>query len=109
MVPGVARAAAGIVAVSWFAVIKVVSCGEPFQFTTALLPKLLPLMVNIKSGLPAFTLSGESSSMLGATPAVGGGAMGELYPPHPDHNIATNNTVIIFMMSSPEVDKQAPV
>ena len=35
--------------------------------------------------------------MTGTTPAVGIGALGALYPPHPNHSSESNKTEIIFM------------
>src|SRR5262245_61156800 len=35
--------------------------------------------------------------MAGTVPAFGEAALGELYPPHPNHNIVSNNTEIVFM------------
>lgn len=90
-------AVAGIAAISWFAVTKVVGCCEPFQFTTALVPKPLPLTVKTNPAAPALALSGESSVATGTTPACGAATMGELYPPHPAHKITSNNTKSIFI------------
>jgi len=52
-VPGVAMAEAGIATVSWFGTMcDVPDCAIPFQFTTALVLKLLPLTVRVKPGSP---------------------------------------------------------
>ena len=45
--PGLAMAEAGIVAVSWPPVIRLVVCWVPFQLMTAFTEKLLPLTVNV--------------------------------------------------------------
>ena len=50
---------------------KVVTRGLPFQFTTALEPKLLPLTVKVNAALPAVALLGASSVMAGMVPATG--------------------------------------
>jgi hypothetical protein len=44
----------------------------PSQFTTALLPKLLPLTVMVKPGPPADAEFGLSCEMAGTLPATGG-------------------------------------
>src|SRR5690348_16000410 len=59
--------------------------------------KLLPLTVNVNPGPPAFALSGESSITTGTAPGCGAEALGELYPPHPIHNIVSNIKEIFFM------------
>jgi hypothetical protein len=50
--PAVAMAEAGIATVSWFAAGWAVVCAVPFQFTTALLLKVLPLTVKVKAASP---------------------------------------------------------
>jgi hypothetical protein len=55
------------------------------------------LTVNVNPGSPAFALFGESCMMTGTVPAVGMGALGALYPPHPSHSSVSNNTEIIFI------------
>src|SRR2546427_163016 len=96
-VPGVAIFAAGIADVSWFAVKKVVVVCAPFHLMTASWLKVFPFTVNVNPGPPEFALSGESSIIVGTAPGCGAAALGELYPPHPNHNIVSNNTEIIFM------------
>jgi hypothetical protein len=51
---------AGIVAVSWLPVTRVVVCLAPFQLMTALVEKLLPLTVNVNWGSPEFAVLGTS-------------------------------------------------
>jgi hypothetical protein len=65
-------AEAGIVAVTWLAVTKVVVWAVPFQFTIALVAKLLPLTVKVKAAPPAVMLLGASCEMFGVTPATAG-------------------------------------
>ena len=91
---------AGIAVVSWFAVMKVVVCFEPLQLMVAAELKLLPLIVSMNGGSPAFAVFGTSCMMTGTTPAVGMGVLGALYPPHPNHSSVSNNTEIIFMTFS---------
>src|ERR1700682_1921963 len=96
--PGVAMAVAGIVAVSWFPVTRVVVCFEPFQLMTAFVAKLLPLTVNVNWGAPEFAVLGTSCETAGMTPGCGAMALGELYP-HPRHIIVSNNTKLVFIIS----------
>ena len=51
--PATAISAAGIAAVSWVALTKVVVRFAPFQRTTEPLTKLLPFTVSVKAGPPA--------------------------------------------------------
>src|SRR5258708_4841643 len=97
--PGVAMAVAGIVAVSWLAVMRGVVCFAPFQLMTAFVAKLLPLTVNVNLGSPEFAVLGTSCATAGMTPGCGAIALGELYP-HPRHTIVSNNTEIAFIVSS---------
>ncbi len=55
-------AEAGTVTISWLPLTKVVFavCAVPFQFTTALAPKLVPLTVRVNAAPPAVALLGES-------------------------------------------------
>src|SRR5437588_5478792 len=96
-VPGVAMADAGIVAVSWFPLTKVVF--EPFQLMVASGLKPLPLTVKVNAGLPAFALFGTSCAITGTAPGCGAEAAGLLYP-HPETTIASNNSEINFMTLS---------
>jgi len=66
-VPALATSAAAIAAVSCCAVTWVVGRGAPFQFTTALLLKLLPLTVKVKAEAPAFALFGTIAVRTGTT------------------------------------------
>ena len=66
--PGVAMADAGIVVVSWFAVMKVVDCFSPFKLMTASWLKLLPLTVNVNPGSPEFAVFGTSCITAGTAP-----------------------------------------
>ena len=61
-----------MVAVSWFALTKLVVCAVPFQLMVALPLKLVPLTVSTKDPLPAFILLGASALMLGMLPGAGG-------------------------------------
>ena len=105
MVAGDAMAEAGIVAVSWFPVIRVVVCFVPFQLITAVVEKLLPLTVNVNWGSPEFAVLGTSCETAGMTPGCGAMALGEPYP-HPRQPIASNNTEIVFMIFS---NRKVPV
>src|SRR5258708_4391985 len=98
-IPGVAMAVAGIMVVSWPAVIRVVVCFAPFQLMTAFVAKLLPLTVKVNWGSPEFAVLGTSCATAGMTPGCGAIALGELYP-HPRHTIVSNNTEIVFIISS---------
>ena len=68
-VPAAAMSVAGICAVSWVALTKVVVRVAPFQRTTELLTKLLPFTVSVKAGPPATALLGERGA---STWAIGG-------------------------------------
>ena len=57
--PAAAISAAGIAAVSWVALTKVVVRFAPFQRTTEPLTKLLPFTVSVKAGPPPAALLGE--------------------------------------------------
>jgi len=60
-VAGEAIAEAGITTVSWFALTNVLPvCAVPFQFTVALLAKLLPFTVKVNAGPPDVALGGVS-------------------------------------------------
>src|ERR1700686_153571 len=70
--PAVAMSAAGMAAVTWLPLTKVVALAAPFQFTTAWLPKLVPLTVSMNAELPAVMLAGLSAATVGTDPATGG-------------------------------------
>ena len=57
-VPGAAMSEAGMAALSWDPVTKVVVRFDPFHLTTELETKLVPSTVNVKAGLPANTVFG---------------------------------------------------
>jgi hypothetical protein len=76
-----------------------VVCAVPFQFTTALALKELPLTVKVKPWPPALAVLGMICEIAGTIPACGGVVLGELYP-HPKLNIASNSTHIAFMSTS---------
>ena len=59
---------AGIVVVSWFAVMKVVVCFWPFTLMTASWLNLFPLTVNVNPGSPEFAVFGTSCITTGAVP-----------------------------------------
>ena len=69
-VPAAAMSAAGIAAVSWVALTKVVVRFAPFQRTTEPLTKLLPFTVSVKAGPPATALLGESVVNVGVEAPV---------------------------------------
>src|SRR5205823_3111959 len=62
----VARSEAGIAAVSWVALTKVVVRVAPFQRTLEPLTKLLPFRVRVKAAPPTVALEGESDVSIGA-------------------------------------------
>jgi hypothetical protein len=57
-VPAVATSPAGIVAVSWVLETKVVGRGLPFQRTTELVTKFVPVMMRVNPPLPATVVDG---------------------------------------------------
>ena len=57
-VPGAAMSEAGMAALSWELVTKVVVRFDPFHLTTELERKLVPLTVNVKARPPANTVLG---------------------------------------------------
>ena len=77
-VAGEAMAVAGIVAVSWPPVTRVVVCFAPFQLMTAFVAKLLPLTVNVNWGSPEFAVLGTSCATAGITPGGGDLLLGAL-------------------------------
>jgi hypothetical protein len=76
-----------------------VVCAVPFQFTTALVLKELPLTVKVKPWPPALAVLGMICKIAGTIPAYGGVVLGEVHP-HPMLNIASNSTHIAFMSTS---------
>src|SRR5438105_4311334 len=66
--PAAAISEAAIEAVSCVALTNVVVRALPFQRTTEPLTKLPPFTVNVKAGLPAVALLGDSDVKLGGTP-----------------------------------------
>ena len=68
-IPEVATSDAGTATVSWLLLMNVVFevWATPFQFTTALEPKLDPLTVRVKAASPALTEAGLSASTVPAT------------------------------------------
>jgi hypothetical protein len=99
IVPAVAMADAGIVAINWFGVKKVVVSCTPLKFTVAPDAKLLPLIVSVIPGPPACALSGESSTMAGTTPGCDMAVLGCI-DPHPTHRIMRKSKEINFMAYS---------
>jgi hypothetical protein len=101
-VPEFAICAALTVAISWFPLTAVVVKAVPFQFTVAVLKKLLPFTVIVNPAPPAVVLFGASWLMAGIVPAVAGVVAFELYPqPIVNAIRATSNTVqILFILSS---------
>lgn len=93
---------AGTVAVICLALMTVEVKGVPFQFTTDLLPKLLPFTVIAKAGPPEFAESGLSCEMAGTVPAVGGAAAFLLYPQATVRAISKEieNALTVFMVFS---------
>src|ERR1700723_997165 len=78
-VAGVAISEAAIVAVSWFALTKVVVCAVPFQVIVPLVEKLLPLTVSTNEGPREVIVFGASAEIAGMDPGCVGMAL-ELYP-----------------------------
>jgi hypothetical protein len=78
MVPAVAMSGAWIVAVICVALTIVVVRALPFQFTTEVARKLVPLTVSVKAGPPAVVLVGEIVVSVGA-----GFGLIALLPSHP--------------------------
>ena len=99
IVPALAMADAGIVAINWFGVKKVVVRCTPLKFTVAPDAKLLPLIVSVIPGPPACALSGESSMMDGTTPGCDMTVLGAI-DPHPTHRIMRKSKEINFMAYS---------
>ena len=64
-VPAAAMSVAGIAAVSWLALTKLVVRSTPFQRTTEPLTKLLPFTVSVKACPPAAALLGEREVNVG--------------------------------------------
>jgi hypothetical protein len=79
-VAGVAISEAAIVAVSWFALTKVVVCAVPFQLIVPLVEKLLPLTVSMNEGPPEVIVFGASAEIAGMDPGCAGVVALELYP-----------------------------
>ena len=77
-VPALATSAAAIAAVSCCAVTWVVFRCVPFQFTTALLLKLLPFTVKVKAAAPAVAVFGTIALRTGTTAGCEGDPLGEL-------------------------------
>src|SRR5258705_498422 len=65
-VPAVAMSAAVMAAVSWVLLTKVVVRLAPFQRTTELLTKLVPVAVRVKAAAPAVALVGVTEVSVGA-------------------------------------------
>jgi len=65
-VPGTARAAAGIVAVTWVALTNVVVALLPLNWTVQVLTKPVPVTVRMRSGLPAGIEDGERRVITGS-------------------------------------------
>jgi hypothetical protein len=99
IVPGLAIADAGILAINWFGVKKVVVCCTPLKFTVAPEAKLLPLIVRVIPGPPAWALSGESSMMDGTTPGCDMPVL-DCIDPHPTHRNMRKSKEINFMAYS---------
>ena len=78
-VAGAAISVAAIVAVSWFALTKVVVCAIPFQLIVPLVEKLLPLTVITNEGPPEVIVLGASAEIAGMDPGCVMVAL-ELYP-----------------------------
>jgi hypothetical protein len=72
--PGFAIAVAGIVAVSWPAVTRVVAWLAPFQLMTAFEEKLLPFTVNMNCGSPELAALGTNAAIVGLVPGCGAAA-----------------------------------
>ena len=79
-VAGVAISEAAIVAVSWFALTKVVVCAIPFQLIVPLLEKLLPLTVSTNAAPREVILFGASAEIAGMDPGCAAMVALELYP-----------------------------
>jgi len=79
-VAGVAISEAAIVAVSWFALTKVVVCAVPFQLIVPMVEKLLPLTVSTNEGPREVIVFGASAEIAGMDPGGAGMVALELYP-----------------------------
>ena len=77
-VPGFAMSTAVIAAVSWLASTNVVARSVPFQWTTELGTKSLPLTDKVNAGPPAMTDAGESDATVGAGFGLGAVPLSEL-------------------------------
>lgn len=79
-VPPAATSLAGIAALNWVVLTTVVVRFEPFQRTTELEIKFLPVAVSVKAAPPAVALAGEIEVSVG-TGFEGGGGADEVPPP----------------------------
>jgi hypothetical protein len=75
-VPAVAISAAGIAAVTWVTLPKVVVRGTPFHSTEPPETKLLPLTVSVNACPPAVAVFGEREASAGGVAESGGGGGG---------------------------------
>jgi hypothetical protein len=64
-VPAVVKSLAGMEAVTWVALTKLVVRGEPLKFTIESVTKLVPFTVNVKAASPTFLLVGEMLVVVG--------------------------------------------
>src|SRR6266404_5372508 len=80
-VPAVARSDAGIAAVSWVALTKVVVRAAPFQRTLEPLTKLLPFRVRMKAAPPTLVPEGDSAVSVGPPALTGRLSAADVPPP----------------------------
>src|SRR5215467_13512351 len=93
-------AEASMVTPSVFAAGRVVlDCATLFQFTTALLLKLLPLTVKVKSEPPCSGLAGVREATTGTMPGCVD-CFGVLYPPQPKAPRVRSRKRIVLMTPS---------
>src|SRR5579862_1950819 len=103
-VAGVAIADAGIAAVSWVALTNVVVCAWPFQFTTAVAAKFVPLTVKVKFDPPEMALLGISWAIDGVVPGCAGVLECVPYPHPMDKAVnSSKQMTLIFMLVSPRL------
>ncbi len=99
-VPAVAMSAAVIAAVNWVEETKVVVRFDPFQRTTDLATKLLPLTVSVKAGPPAAAEEGLRLLVVGAGLLIVKVRAPEVPPPGAGLNTVTEAVPAVAMSAA---------